>query len=309
MANLTIQNQELRTQLENITTQLTNLQNTLQQLTLKQNTNSNNNHSNINNKPIKPTPILKHDHAPPRVPKAINNQAPRVDMPVCSPNPTPPDTPNPHNNMHNYFTRSKVTKPAVHTDQANAVLNLETGKLEEYRQLRHGKDKVHWIHSFSNELGRLAQGIQDIKGTDCITFIYYKDIPKGQKIAYAHIICNIRPQKKETYHTCMTIGRNLLDYNGNTKTLTADLITLKLLLNSVLSIPKAKFMTIDIKNFYLETKLKNNQYMFLPAELIPDEIMQAYNLHNKIHNSNLYMEINKGIYSLKEAGTLANQQL
>ena len=105
----------------------------------------------------------------------------------------------------------------------------------------------------------------------------------------------------------MTIGGNLLDYDGNTKTPTADLITLKLLLNSVLSTPEAKFMTIDIKNFYLETKLKNKQYMFLPAELIPDEIMQAYNLHDKIHNGKIYMEMNKGIYGLKEAGTLANQ--
>ena len=46
MANLTIQNQDLRTQLENVTTQLTNLQNTIQQLT--QNNSSSNNRSNNN---------------------------------------------------------------------------------------------------------------------------------------------------------------------------------------------------------------------------------------------------------------------
>ena len=55
----------------------------------------------------------------------------------------------------------------------------------------------------------------------------------------------------------MTIGSNLLSYNSNTKIPIADLITMKLLLNSVLSIPGTKFMTIDIKNFYLEIKLKN----------------------------------------------------
>ena len=48
----------------------------------------------------------------------------------------------------------------------------------------------------------------------------------------------------------------MLDYNGNTKAPIADLITMKLLLNSVLSTSGAKFITIDIKNFYLETKLK-----------------------------------------------------
>ena len=55
----------------------------------------------------------------------------------------------------------------------------------------------------------------------------------------------------------MTIGGNLLDYDGNTKTPTADLITMKILLNSVISTSKAKFLTIDIKNFYLEIKLKD----------------------------------------------------
>ena len=73
----------------------------------------------------------------------------------------------------------------------------------------------------------------------------------------------------------MTIRGNQLDYEGNTKTSTANLITMKLLLNSVLSTPNAKFMTVDIKNFYLETKLKDKQYMFLPAELIPKEIIDV----------------------------------
>ena len=84
---------------------------------------------------------------------------------------------------------------------------------------------------------------------------------------------------------------------------------MKLLLNSILSTPNTKFMTVDIKNFYLETKLKDKQYMFLPAELIPKEIMDAYNLYDLIHNGKTYIAINKGIYRLKEARALANEQL
>ena len=51
MANLTIQNQELRTQLESVTAQLASLQSTIQQLisNQQQNNNSNNNHRNNNN--------------------------------------------------------------------------------------------------------------------------------------------------------------------------------------------------------------------------------------------------------------------
>ena len=105
----------------------------------------------------------------------------------------------------------------------------------------------------------------------------------------------------------MTISGNLLDYNGNTKIPTTNLITMKLLLNSILTTLNAKFMTINFKNFYLETKLKDKQYIFLPAALIPKEILNHYNLYSKIHNGNIYICINKGIYSLKEAGALANE--
>ena len=42
---------------------------------------------------------------------------------------------------------------------------------------------------------------------------------------------------------------------------------------------------------------------------MPNEIMNAYKLRNKIHNRKICMAINKDIYSLKEAGALANQQL
>ena len=87
----------------------------------------------------------------------------------------------------------------------------------------------------------------------------------------------------------MTIGGNLLDYDGNTRAPTVDLVTMKLLLNSVLSTPGTKFMTIDIKNFYLETKLKDKQYMVLPLNLIPQEIIDHYNLNELAHNGNIYI--------------------
>ena len=91
------------------------------------------------------------------------------------------------------------------------------------------------------------------------------------------------------HRTQITISSNLLDYKRNTKAPTANLTTIKLLLNSVLSTPKAKFLTIDIKNFYLETMLKDKQYMFLPKL---EEIMNTYNLYDKVYNSKVYMRIN-----------------
>ncbi len=43
------------------------------------------------------------------------------------------------------------------------------------------------------------------------------------------------------------MGGNLINYPGNCGTPTADLLTVKLLFNSIISTPHAKFMCIDIK--------------------------------------------------------------
>ena len=59
--------------------------------------------------------------------------------------------------------RNKVRN--TNTILSNTVLSIESGKLEEDRCLRIGKDKKDWINSFVNELGLLTQGIRDVQGT------------------------------------------------------------------------------------------------------------------------------------------------
>ncbi len=53
------------------------------------------------------------------------------------------------------------------------IFDNETGKLLKYRQLiTHPKYRNVWMHSSTNEFGRLAQGVQGrIQGTNTIFFI------------------------------------------------------------------------------------------------------------------------------------------
>ena len=44
---------------------------------------------------------------------------------------------------------------------------------------------------------------------------------------------------------------------------TADLLTVKLLLNSVVSTNGAKFVTLDIKNFYIKSPMERFEYIRL----------------------------------------------
>ena len=51
------------------------------------------------------------------------------------------------------------------------------------------------------------------------------------------------------------MGGNRINYPGEVGTPTADVMVAKIMLNSVVSTFNAKFMSIDISNFYLSTPL------------------------------------------------------
>ena len=65
---------------------------------------------------------------------------------------------------------------------ANAIIDEETGKLLEYRDLvKMEKYQDTWTTSLANDLGRLAQGIRGVPGTNNFFFIPGSDIPKDRR--------------------------------------------------------------------------------------------------------------------------------
>jgi hypothetical protein len=83
----------------------------------------------------------------------------------------------------------------------------------------------------------------------------------------------------------------------------------KLLLNSVISTPGARFATFDLKYFYLGTPMTRKEYMRTPLASIPQSIIDQYALNNKAHRGIMLVEISKGMYGLPQAGILAFNQL
>ena len=83
-----------------------------------------------------------------------------------------------------------------------------------------------------------------------------------------------------------------------------------MLFNSVISTKGAKFMTMDISNFYLMTPLSRPEYIRIKLTNIPDEIIREYNLDEKAtKDGSIYIEANKGMYGLPQSGLLANELL
>ena len=90
---------------------------------------------------------------------------------------------------------------------------------------------------------------------------------------------------------------------------TSDIVTSKLLFNSVLSTPGGRFMGIDLKDFYLNHILPRKEYIRIATNIIPQDFIDAYNLHEHINKGHIYMEVGRGMYGLPQAGRVAYDAL
>jgi hypothetical protein len=194
--------------------------------------------------------------------------------------------------------------------QENAVVHPVTGKEIEYTALMKDPNlQPPWKRGFGNESGRLFQGIHDIPCTDTCFFVELTNTPKDRNITYGKIVCDYKPHKKEKERVRLTLGGDRLDYTGDVATSTADITTLKILINSTLSTADAAMMMMDIKNYYLGTPLPRFEYMKMFLSRFPEEIVDKYNLNALAVDGWVYTEIRKGMYGLKQAGLIVNQLL
>ena len=126
--------------------------------------------------------------------------------------------------------------------------------------------KEIWGHGYGNEIGRLAQGMPGrVDGTDTIHFIHKHEVPRDRfrDVTYGKINCHYREGKAEPNRVRLTSGGNRIKFPGDVGTPTADLLTVKLLINSVISTPGAEWFTMDIKNFYLNTPMARKKYLLV----------------------------------------------
>jgi hypothetical protein len=148
--------------------------------------------------------------------------------------------------------------------------------------------------------------------TETIAFMDKQQIPQVRRkdITYGQIVCDYCLEKKDPYRMHITMGRNLVNYPDNCGTPTTDLLTVKLMFNSIISTPNAKFMTINIKDYYLMTPMDRYEYFRMKLELFPQDIIDEYRLHGKVDaDGNVFCEVQRGMYGLPQAGILAQDLL
>ena len=201
--------------------------------------------------------------------------------------------------------------------QANAALNLtEDGQPLKYKSAKAGPDAEHWTHAECEEWVRLLTSRPGkTNGTGTCIPRHPHDQPSDRKGDTAYY----NPQIKEkmgadgvkTYRIRGTFGGDRLrgKYPFEVTARTAELEVVRLLLNSTISTEQARFMTIDIKDYYLGTPMDRSEWMWVDCKFIPESIMIEYELHKYIVNGRILFEVVKGMYGLPQAGILAQKQL
>jgi hypothetical protein len=193
---------------------------------------------------------------------------------------------------------------------SDATLTQEKTKLLPLCQLFHGEDVISRLLPRGDGKNRPAN--ECIEGTSTIFPIRKSHIPKGYRATYVNHVCDIRPNKAEKNRVRITAGGDQLDFPDDPTYPVVAMIDSKIHINSTIFDAKrrgARYMSLDIKSFYLGTPLEYYQYLCILASMTPQEIFDEYPELVIEEDGYVYFEIRKGIYGLKEAGIIAFQQL
>jgi hypothetical protein len=95
--------------------------------------------------------------------------------------------------------------------------------------------------------------------------------------------------------TRATIGGDQIDNPYNTAAVTANLESIKLLLNAMIS-DNILHTTVDLEDFYLGTPLPHAEYIRILSRYIPKKVIEYYKLGKLLHK-----------YGLPQAGALSQE--
>jgi len=160
---------------------------------------------------------------------------------------------------------------------ANPMVHPKTGEtISSYKKLMHDPATAEvWQTASGKDFGGMCQGDNKTgqKGTNAMFVITHDDIAHALRakrvFTYGNSVVNHRPKKEDPNRIRITAGGNLIKCEEEISVRTADINTEKLHWNSVISTNGARYMCLDIGNFYLTAALEYFEYMRYASRVIP----------------------------------------
>ncbi len=193
---------------------------------------------------------------------------------------------------------------------ANPMVHPVTGAtISSYKKLMKDPATAEvWQTAFGKDFGGMCQGDNKTGqiGTNAMVLMTHDEIAhalRAKKVfTYGNPVVDHRPQKEDPNRIRITSGDNLIKYDKELSVRTADINTAKLHWSSVISTDGARYMCLDIGNFYLTAALEYFEYMRMPLALFPAWTVQQYNLTKHALNGYVHLEMRKAVWACRKLG-------
>ncbi len=207
---------------------------------------------------------------------------------------------NPH--LADPLIQHRSVRMALSVLNADAFATDNFGQPLTYRSAKRGQDAHLWELAESTELSKLLSR-QPKAAQPTMQFMKWADRPKDRTTSYYNPQVKVKqtPTGDLDRRVRGTYGGNITDFNGLRSSWTADLQTVKILLNATIS-EDAFLVAIDIKDFYLATPSPKKEYMRIHRNQLPVDILTTYASQIDWHNDHALVQVNNTIYGLPYAG-------
>jgi hypothetical protein len=170
-----------------------------------------------------------------------------------------------------------------------------------------GPNKLHWLDASADEICKLVDSLTAFPISHrAIHALKWKDI-----VYYNPVVKEKFKNNKIQFRVRGTAGGDLLIVPYDISARTANLEVVKIRIHSTVSSGR-KWMTIDIKDFYLGTPLPQGHYEYIRihrSKLLLQSVITKYNLKSLFYKEYVYFELRKCLYGLPQSGKLSQTRL
>ena len=177
-------------------------------------------------------------------------------------------TTTPSEEIHFQADIQHLCAPFIHPTTGEIITSYK--KLANDPALKHT-----WQTGFGKDWGSLAQGDKrtGAKGTN--TFIVLTPsqvphIPEDRTVTYANIVVDYRPQKKDPNLVRITAGGNLIFIQANSQP--GQQTSPRRRYCGIVT--NARYICLDIKNFYLCAPMERYEYMKMSIGIFPRHVIE-----------------------------------
>jgi hypothetical protein len=168
----------------------------------------------------------------------------------------------------------------------------DNGKPLTWATTRTSADRELWLTADDEEIVRL------VDDTQTMCFIDANSKPRDRLASYYNP--QVKMKMKDgviVRRTRGTYGGNRSDYYGDKSAQTADMQTVKIMLNAAVS-EDAELLILDIDNFYLGTYMERKEYMWLSRHHLSPAMIERYGASIVWYGDRCMVRVDKGIYGL-----------